>query len=94
MQKIIKVRNCLNCPLVDVIIETGDLFCSSGSMKLPDNRSVGNLKDYQSMIPEWCPLDALDNEIELIIKIVHDIFDPEENYPIKKTIMEALKKYE
>lgn len=58
--KAVFFKGCLNCYLMNLDDScNGDMWCSSGSHKIPENPLIGNLGDHfeQDYSPEWCPLE-------------------------------------
>lgn len=61
--KVILVKDCIECPLVEIDDE-GVMFCGNGvSCPL---RKIGELEEYikKKVIPGWCPLSDLDDVCE------------------------------
>jgi len=54
--KVIKIENCMNCPLSEIAyVKDGRFFvkCCSASNLHHDDEIV----DTEATIPDWCPLD-------------------------------------
>lgn len=54
--KVIKIENCMNCPLSEIAyVKDGRFFvkcCSTSNLHYDDE-----IVDMEATIPDWCPLD-------------------------------------